>query len=850
MVGNLAGIVQNDASLQHSVVDVHRLFSAHESVYQSPVPAVEHAARMVVACAAWELVHGSLSAPIQNWLNKSCQPAYLTLDGLRQRLDVFVKPLGFARAAEQIAAAAGDERDPLEQLLQTIDKPRRRHDGMYITPAKLSAFLADELADLLVNQFSLADAFADETTCHDRLSSQSRRRDSHPAFIQFLEPAMGTGSLVTAVVQRAHGDWVGSVNGKGRSWSDFVANGLLHRIVGLEINPIAWMLAHWNLARALESTGFDFAHPGRIQFELCDALQPGLMDRLFFQRNAKYAPPTVIAANPPFGALSKKRAHRLTEHPIDYTVSNGQAIKERKTWLHDHYVQFVQFMHAVIERRGCGAIGLITNRGYLDNLTFRGMRYQLQNSFDEIHIHDLYPDVKRQRGLGARNNPFGIAGGVAVSLFGKTGECHSPREPVRSYRSGRASKDGDATSFQPAERKPLRPDQPFYFFVPRALPCRPEYESALSLPQIMPVYGSTVITARDWLVTDTLQQRLEDRLREFADPSVPIDELRHRWFRRTRSPRYPPGDSRSWKLSAARQALQSDKNWLQRIERCQYRPLDERFVFWADYMIDWPRKKISDPLRRENGHNLALLTRRQAPPGANCNFFWITRQPALDGILRSDNRGNESVFPLKVFDGTCCATNFSAEFQRRALDCWGTAKNAASVLSSPDSWFAYIYALLNASAYQSRYSEWLQVDFPRIPLTGDVDLALSLVDCGKQLIDVQIHRQTQSLSAGIDGHTDGMPAMIKTFQFDRGTIWLNENIAIEGVTRDVWEFRVGAHQPARKWLKDRKGDSISSVQLQEYVGCLNVIQDTILVHSRIDQAIAQAACWETAFAPV
>ena len=47
-----------------------------------------------------------------------------------------------------------------------------------------------------------------------------------------------------------------------------------------------------------------------------------------------------------------------------------------------------------------------------------------------------------------------------------------------------------------------------------------------------------------------------------------------------------------------------------------------------------------------DGNNLALVARRQIPASHPCNYFWVTDTIALDGLIRSDNRGSESVFPL------------------------------------------------------------------------------------------------------------------------------------------------------------------------------------------------------------
>jgi predicted helicase len=73
-----------------------------------------------------------------------------------------------------------------------------------------------------------------------------------------------------------------------------------------------------------------------------------------------------------------------------------------------------------IERTGAGILALITNHGYLDNPTFRGMREQLMKTFDEIYVLDLHGNTKKREVCpdGSKDeNVFDIQQGVAISLM-------------------------------------------------------------------------------------------------------------------------------------------------------------------------------------------------------------------------------------------------------------------------------------------------------------------------------------------------------------------------------------------------------------------------------------------------
>ena len=53
---------------------------------------------------------------------------------------------------------------------------------------------------------------------------------------------------------------------------------------------------------------------------------------------------------------------------------------------------------------------------------------------------------------------------------------------------------------------------------------------------------------------------------------------------------------------------------------------------------------------------------------------------------------------------------------------------------TPEDLFHYIYAVLHAPTYRSRYAEFLRIDFPRMPLTGDRALFRTLAAKGAELV--------------------------------------------------------------------------------------------------------------------
>jgi len=94
-------------------------------------------------------------------------------------------------------------------------------------------------------------------------------------------------------------------------------------------------------------------------------------------------------------------------------------------WLHDDYVKFIRLGEHFIEKNGEGILAYISNHGYIDNPTFRGMRWHLLNTFDDIYILDLRGNVNKREVApdgSPDRNVFDIQQGVAIIIAVKHGK--------------------------------------------------------------------------------------------------------------------------------------------------------------------------------------------------------------------------------------------------------------------------------------------------------------------------------------------------------------------------------------------------------------------------------------------
>jgi hypothetical protein len=145
-----------------------------------------------------------------------------------------------------------------------------------------------------------------------------------------------------------------------------------------------------------------------------------------------------------------------------------------------------------------------------------------------------------------------------------------------------------------------------------------------------------------------------------------------------------------------------------------------------------------------------LLARRQQLPTQPCTFFWISDGLALDGVIRSDNRGSESLFPLYRFekddaDEPHCRANFAPaiveQFSKRIeLEWLPLGRGDLSETFGPEDLLAYIYALFHSPDYRERYADRLRTGFPRVLPPRSIEQFRDWAVLGRELIDLHLLR--------------------------------------------------------------------------------------------------------------
>ncbi|MDQ3749769.1 MAG: DNA methyltransferase, partial [Acidobacteriota bacterium] len=516
-------------------------------------------------------------------------------------------------------------------------------------------------------------------------------------------------------------------------------------------------------------------------------------------------PVMVILGNPPYSGHSAntgkwindllRGADSLNEKTTDnYFMVDGEPLGERNPkWLNDDCVKFIRFAQWRIDQTGYGVLAFVTNHGYLDNPTFRGMRQSLMKSFDEIYILDLHGNSKKKERSpdGSKDeNVFDIQQGVSIGIFVKknfTAEAQRRREETKensaSQRLGGSNsskifhkhlygvreiwtenvnneKELTGGKYQwlannnvsTTEWKEIEPNKPFYLFTPQDETLREEYQNGWKITEIMPVNGWGIATRKDYLLTDFKKDELTHKIDKILSGTV--------------ENAYELGvkDNSSWNFKEIKNRLGNKAG--NRIVPYLYRPFDTRSVFYEPLMIERGDHRFTIAQHYLDGKkNLSLLTSRVGTASGSpiWDILFVSSELSDLNLFR---RGGAFIFPLYLypteytplfaddktggrepnlsskFVGELFAklkSNFKPEMIKDLPPKSKPYLGSLNSLSfSPEDVFNYAYAVFHSPTYRARYAEFLKIDFPRLPLTSNYLLFFQLARFGELLVELHL----------------------------------------------------------------------------------------------------------------
>src|SRR6266487_3129350 len=553
-----------------------------------------------------------------------------------------------------------------ETFLAEYDPKMREARGVYYTPEPVVSYIVRSVDYLLKKDFDLPDGLADATKITRKTADGKSSIETHK--VQILDPATGTGTFLHSAIDHIYDTFKGN---KGM-WSAYVSQHLLPRLFGFELLMAPYAVAHMKLGLQLRETGYDFKGQERLGVYLTNTLEEGfsegnklpfvewLVEEATTAGNVKHdAPVMVVLGNPPYSYESTNTGKWISSLVRDYYQVDGQPLGERNPkGLQDDYVKFIRFAQWRIEQTGYGILAFISNHGYLDNPTFRGMRQSLMQAFNEIYVLDLHGNSKKKERSpnGSKDeNVFDIQQGVAIGIFVKHQQVekrkvtihHSHlwgvREVYNKTLQGQQLIGGKyhwlaENDLTTTEWITLSPQSPFYLFVPQDTALLPEYERGSKITDVMPVNSVGIVTSRDDLAVHMTAQETKHVLHKFISTSVET----------ARQDLNLGEDSRDWQVALAQADLKQTELADSYLIKISYRPFDVRYTYYTGRSRGFHSMPRPAVMRHMLEDNIALLTSRMTK-GEQFAHVQVTRHPSEKVIMSPKTSNNSFHFPLYLY---------------------------------------------------------------------------------------------------------------------------------------------------------------------------------------------------------
>ena len=791
-----------------------------------------------------------------------------------------------------------------ERFLAEYDKEQRMTRGVFYTPLPVVSYIVRSVHALLRSEFGLKDGLADTATWGEMAERCKNLKipdgvSPDQDFVQILDPATGTGTFLVEAIDLIHKTLVAKWQAQGHDemkidalWNEYVPRHLLPRLHGYELLMAPYAIAHLKIGLKLYETGYRFVRDERARVYLTNALETaqdfsqGAFDFAIqaladeaqavneIKRAARF---TVIIGNPPYSGHSANKGAWIREllrgsagnrRVENYFEVDGGSLNERNPkWLNNDYVKFIRLAHWQIECTGRGVLGFITSNSYLNSPTFRGMRESLAATFPRAHLLDLHGNANnrdRAPDGGKDENVFDIKEGVAISLF--TCPPVEPRRFSRAYNHAdvwgvREQTDGTgkydrlvASDAASTEWHALSPKPPLCLFVPRDDALHDEYEAGASISDIFPVNSVGIVTARDKLA---IQWTAEDMGRIAEDFAARETEAARTFYDLGK-------DAQDWQVQLAQEDVRRHDG---RIRPVLYRPFDRRFTYYTGKsrgFICRPRPEVMRHMLA--GKNVALVTAR-SNKSSNSDHFFCSR--FIVETKCGESTTQSCTIPLYLYPATEGETlshwpvgssgrlpNFSLEFiadleKRIKLPFISDGKGDLKKTFGPEDVFHYIYAVLHSPEYRRRYADFMKSDFPRIPLPTNRALFSALILPGERLVSLHLmedddRRAAPAFPSSGSNQVDQVRYAPPSSGLP-GCVWINREQYFESVEPGIWAFTIGGYRPAEKWLKDRKGRTLSEDDIDHYRKIVAALAETRRLMAEIDEVIGKHGGWPGAF---
>ncbi len=390
------------------------------------------------------------------------------------------------------------------------------------------------------------------------------------------------------------------------------------------------------------------------------------------------------------------------------------------------------------------------------------------------------------------------------------------------------------------------------------------------MTEVLPVKSVGIVTARDALTVRWSKREIWGVVREVAEGEE--EDVRAKYRLR---------DVQDWKVGWAQRDLRASGPAQAKVAPILYRPFDTRYTYYTGRSRGFLCRPRADVMGHMLGENVGLMTCRQSI-SSGWQHALATSLITDDSMVSNKTRERGYLFPLYLHPGVGKSgvlpfspwpngrhgrrPNLDPGFVDRLAEAAAlrfVSDGAGDLRDTfgPEDILGYIYAVFHSPGYRARYEAHLKLDFPRVALPGAPKLFEQLVLAGRDLLGLHL-MESPDLDDPITDYAGPGNPQVGRVGWSNGTVWLDAaktnarqrhratgpgQYGFHGVREGVWDFQIGGYQVCHKWLKDRKGRTLSGADIALYQKIVVAVSETIHVMTAIDGLIDHFGGWPGAF---
>ncbi|MEP66628.1 DNA methyltransferase [Campylobacter jejuni] len=724
-----------------------------------------------------------------------------------------------------------------ETFLASYDPKLREVRGVYYTPAPVVIFIINAIDEALKQDFN-----------HKKGLSEALDKN-----ITLLDFATGTGTFLLEAFRKA-------LEPISKNSVNYNPKVLIDKFCGFEFLIAPYTIAHLKISQSFKE---EFNSPLNDDESLKIALTNTLYSKsiskeqndqntLFtlidltkeFKKAQKIKEEQIliITGNPPYSGASSNKGLYEDEIKISYGLEPSKANlnNEQKKWISsyfkekskqntstfkaiyekhkleneknskvilDDYVKFIRFAQSKIDSQESGIFAFISNNSFLDNPTFRGMRYSLMQSFDKIYILNLHGDTRKKEKApdGSKDdNVFDIMQGVSINIFIKQ---NSKAKNTNIYYHDLYGKRKDKYEFlyendlNSIKWTLVKNNEPFYLFLPQNNDLLEEYNKGISVKDIFMLSSVGIASSKDAILISTNNKKLEQQVYNFYN--------------------------------------EFDKKYIKEIA---YKPFDTQKIYYDIKKVERPRIDIMEHflgyenigLIYDRGTNLKEISNLFISSkvidkhlvGANSYVSPLYLYPTTRSkkFLKKENPNfNEENFTSKIENFKESFRTFIDEFYKEKF--------------SPQNILGYIYAVLFHKIYREKYFDFLKIDFPKIPFTKDKKTFKNLSKLGLKLINLHLLKNNEldfNVGEALFKDIKNKNFKIQKIKYNKDVkeLFINESLYFNKVSPEIYEFKIGGYAVLDKYLKSHKEEDIDH---KHFTLIIQTLDETLKIQDEISK---------------